>query len=299
MAILAATDFSENGGRALRAAAAEARRTGDSLALIHCIDTYAERWEYLRSQLDEGFEEQLRHAALERLEEAFSEAVDRHEQPELSDRIVRKGNAAEMIVETASEGDYDLVVVGATGGGPVSRLFLGSTAEEVVRASRIPVLTVPDDGGLESVDHVLAPVDLTDCSRRSLSIAAERARIYGAELTILHVSALPSGALTLLEWEPSGEEFDAHREFSSRQMEEFLDGVDLEGVEHETLLRFSAPDRDIVDVAGEREADLIVMGTHGRRGVERFFLGSTASKVLRHLPCPAITVRHPAGAETS
>jgi len=96
--------------------------------------------------------------------------------------------------------------------------------------------------------------------------------------------------MNLMDWEPSEGDREAHREFRSKQMERFLESVDLKEVEYDTLLRFGAPHRLIVETARERESDLIVMGTHGRRGFERFFLGSTASKVLRHMPCPVLTI---------
>lgn len=289
MSILVATDLSENGRTALAAASAEARRRGTPLTVLHCLDSVAERWEYLEQP--PANVEDVAEAAREELEEEFHEAVGRVEEPQVDEFRIVEAHAANGIVEVAQEGDFELVVVGATGRGTLSRLLLGSTAEEVVRSCDTPVLVVPPESPFDDVDRIVAPVDMSECSRASLAVAADRARAADAELTILHTSSLPTGAMALMEWEPSDEDRDAHREFTSEQMAEFLDGVDLEGVECDTVLRFGAPFREIVDVSEEREADLIVMGTHGRRGFERMFLGSTATKVLRRLPCAAMTIR--------
>jgi nucleotide-binding universal stress UspA family protein len=290
MSILVATDLSENGRTALAAASAEARRRETTLTVLHCLDSVAERWEYIEAPPDDL--EEVTEAAREKLEQEFHEAVGRVEEPTVDEFRIAEAHAADGIVDVAHEGDFELVVVGATGRGTLSRLLLGSTAEEVVRSCDTPVLVVPPESPFDEIDRIVAPVDMSECSRASLAHAADRARAADAELIVLHASSLPTGAMTLMEWEPSEEDREARLEFTSEQMQEFLEGVDLEGVDSDTELRFGAPFREIVDVSEEREADLIVMGTHGRRGFERLFLGSTATKVLRRLPCPAMTIRY-------
>ncbi len=291
MPILAATDFSDNAHAGLRAASREARRRNTSLTVLHSLASVAERWEYLESPPEE-LDRDVTEIARERLEEDYHEAVPRSEAPPIDEFRIVERHAAEGIVEVAEKGNFELVVLGATGGGTISRMLLGSTAEEVVRASDVPVMIVPSESEREEVERILAPVDMSECSRASLAAAAERARAEEAELLILHASSLPAGALALMEWEPSESDQQAHRKFTSEQMQEFLAGVDLEGIDAEQILRFGAPFREIVDIAEERDTDLIVMGTHGRRGFERLFLGSTATKVLRRLPCPALTIRY-------
>ena len=288
MSILVATDFSENAAEALRVASAEARRRQTTLTVLHCVDSISEKWEYLDETKPDA-RDRVTTAAHDHLVESYNQAVPREDQPKVDDFVVYEGHAAEGIVETAEQGDYDLLIVGSTGGGALARMMLGSTAEEVVRTSKLPVLVVPKKG-LGPIEDIVAPVDLSACSEASLVAAAERAKAEAATLGILHVSTLPAGAMTLMEWEPSEDDREAHREFRSRQMERFLEELDLEEVEYDTLLRFGAPHRLIVEVARERESDLIVMGTHGRRGFERFFLGSTASKVLRRMPCPVLAI---------
>ena len=291
MSILVATDFSDDARSALRMAAAEAKKRGVHLSVLHCVDSVGEKWEYLEDA-PENVEQQVKKAARKRLEEEFDDAVPREKQPKVDDFLVLEGHAAEGIVETANSGDFELVVVGATGGGALARLVLGSTAEEVVRASETPVLVVPAGSDPDSIARILAPVDLSECSRASLLVASERARREAAELLVMHVSTLPAGALALMEWEPSEEERQAHRNFTSQQFADFMASVDLEGLDYDEVIRFGAPDREIVQAARDRDADLIVMGTHGRRGFERLFLGSTATKVLRRIPCPVLTIRH-------
>lgn len=290
MTILATTDFSDNARSALRTAAAEARRRGTSLTVLHCVDSISERWDYL-DETPPDLEDRVFQKARQRLEEEFDEVVAREKQPTVDEFLVNEHHSAEGILEVESRGDYELVVVGATGGGALANLLLGSTAEEVVRSSETPVLVVPAESDLEDVDRILAPVDMSECSRASLTAAAERARAEDAKLRILHASSLPAGALALMEWEPSDDDKEAHRNFTSEQMADFLEDIDLEGIDYEQVLRFGAPFQEIVNAAEDDATHLIVMGTHGRRGFERLFLGSTATKVLRRLPCPALTIR--------
>jgi len=290
MTILATTDFSDNARAGLRAAAAEARRRHTTLTLLHCVDSVSERWDYL-DETPTNLDTDVRQQARDRLREEYDEAVPRDKQPKVDEFRVVEDHAAQGIVEVESAGDFELVVIGATGSGTLARLLLGSTAEEVVRSSETPVLVVPGDSELDAIDRILAPIDLSECSRASLMMAAECARAADAELSILHASSLPAGALALMEWEPSEEDKQAHRKFTSEQMADFLQGIDFEGIEPEQMLRFGAPFQEIVEVADDEQIDLIVMGTHGRRGFERLFMGSTATKVLRRLPCPATTIR--------
>lgn len=291
MSILVATDFSASAEAALRTAAAEARRRSTVLTLFHAVDTTAEKWEHLE-ETPPDMPDRIEEAGRERLEQHFEEVVPREDQPKLESIRVVQGHAAEKIVELEQENAYELVVVGSTGRGALSQMLLGSTAEEVVRSCDTPVLVVPDDSFVDGAESILAPIDMSDCSQLSLQVAASLARREGAKLHIFHATTLPTGALTLTEWEPTAEHDDSHREFTSRQLETFLDELDLSDVDYEKVLSFgNVPGREIAHYADEEESDLIVMGTHGRRGFERFLLGSTATKVLRNISRPVMTIR--------
>jgi nucleotide-binding universal stress UspA family protein len=142
------------------------------------------------------------------------------------------------------------------------------------------------------LEHILCPTDLSEASTRSLAYAAALARWYKGQLTVLHV--VPTFDPILVR--SASLEGPVHMvEPASR--EEILDGLSrvVETAGAKTLnvslaAEAGDPFRTIIDRAVAIHADLIVLGTHGRSGFERFMIGSVAEKVLRKAPCPVLTV---------
>ncbi|MFB6374964.1 MAG: universal stress protein, partial [Bradymonadaceae bacterium] len=125
-----------------------------------------------------------------------------------------------------------------------------------------------------------------------LEYAADFARAADARLTIPY--AVP--VMADLQATPTPEaaalpDPDAVHSRASEQLDAFLADAPLEDLDWEGRLEMGSPAEVIQGAVDERDADLVVMGTHGRRGLERLFLGSTATKVLRRMPCSVMTVR--------
>ncbi len=292
MSILVATDFSENAQTAIHAAAYLARQRGVSLTVAHCLE-----WTPDVPELDEQLSGEPGDANLDRVRDELESHVDgllsdteRHIE-ELRCEVFA-GNPDEELIDAVEHDGHELVVVGATGMDRVSNFLLGSLPEEVVRRSPVPVLVVPPEIEAGGYDHIVAPVDLTPCSRESLSHAAQLAREHDARLTVLH--AVPfmtdpnnhplAGALDL------GPPSDLEKK-ARQHLKEFIGDVSLEGLETETRIEMGTPNNVVGETVDELNADLVAMGTHGRRGVAWLFLGSTATKVLRSMPCSVMTVR--------
>ena len=140
---------------------------------------------------------------------------------------------------------------------------------------------------------VLHPTDLTDASRPALEMAGSLAQDYRAELIVLHVLPMPVAAVVdgVAVDLPAGEGED---EAARTRLGE-VRPTQFNGPVTRRLERGGAV-REILRVADEVGADLIVMGTHGRGGLSRLVLGSTAEGVMRKAPCPVITVRPEAAA---
>lgn len=200
---------------------------------------------------------------------------------------------AKAITEHAAEHDVDLVVMGTHGRTAVDRLLSGSVAEQVVREAPCPVFTVlgrEEDTAGPSIRRVLAPVDLSEQSSLVVDHAAVLSQTYDAPLDLLHVveeAAYP----TVYGIDPLT---PSHPDVQSRAREalETLAGqidMDVDAVKLYVLSGYAA--RDIVDFAEKQDTDLIVMATHGRTGLERFFIGSVAEKVVRRAPCPVFTLK--------
>lgn len=295
MTILVATDFSDASRPALRRSARLASSWQSPMRVIHCIESAVEGppWGHLL-EVPPDMEEQLKKRGRERLEQFLDETLTELPPKTVEYRVELTG-AQEGIVAAASAEQIELVVLGATGRSRLGELLLGSTAEEVVRASESPVWVVPPDDPAGPLDSVVAPIDLSICSRESLRFAADMARREAASLHVLHVFAPPSADAGVFSSMFSAERTENVEEKRRERYSQFLEGVDLEGVDVETTFERGEPHESIAEHVDEIDANLVVLGTHGRREFEWRILGGTTSKVLRRLPCSVLTVR---GGET-
>jgi nucleotide-binding universal stress UspA family protein len=199
----------------------------------------------------------------------------------------------EAINDHARAHDVDLVVMGTHGRKGVNRLLSGSVAEAVVRQAPCPVFTVladEDDPAPPTIDRVLAPIDLSEQSSLVVDHAAGLSEAYSAPLDLLHVveeSAYP----TVYGIDPLTPSLPDVQDRAREALETLADRIDTapEMIHAHVLSGYAA--RDIVEFAKEHAADLIVMATHGRTGLERFLIGSVAEKVVRRAPCPVFTIK--------
>ena len=145
---------------------------------------------------------------------------------------------------------------------------------------------------LKRVRNVLCATDLVTTPRAVLQTAATLARSTGATLTILHVLRAPVFS--------PGQDLDAvtldrlqkrARAWTVKRLQKLSAQMSREGVPTTLLLRDGEPADQIVRAARAAKADLIVMGTHGRRGLTRLFMGSVAQRVVGLAPCALVTVR--------
>src|SRR5690349_18496218 len=148
-----------------------------------------------------------------------------------------------------------------------------------------------------TIRTILCPIDLSDFSRPALAHAAALARWYGAEVIAFHVFAtvMPSAALdTYPAWIL---QLPDARDNISRELYSILEPYTTTDMAVRLHTAEGSPAHEIVKYASDVEADLIVMGTHGRSGFDRLTLGSVTEKVLRKAPCPVLTL--PPGAASS
>ena len=143
-----------------------------------------------------------------------------------------------------------------------------------------------------AIKRILCPVDFSDHSRRALDHAFAIAKWYGSSVTVMHVFPLvavaPYGAGPGV-FEPLILAPVDRRELLS-QVERFATAESAPGVPIDCRVQEGNAAPEILALASEIGADLIVIGTHGRSGFERFLLGSVAEKVLRKAACPVLTV---------
>ena len=146
---------------------------------------------------------------------------------------------------------------------------------------------------MESVKKILFPTDFSEASHYALSYAVEMKRLLNAELEIIHIlfdeANIVSFYLPQMTVQNISGEFE---EGAMKQFEEFTaNAKELEGIQYTKKLLKGTPYNEIVKEAAVGNFDMIIIGTHGRTGLEHVLFGSTAEKVVRKAPCPVLTVR--------
>jgi nucleotide-binding universal stress UspA family protein len=143
------------------------------------------------------------------------------------------------------------------------------------------------------IRRILYPTDFSENAAAAWPYALHMVEQLGARVLLLHVTPGPYPAPeTFLSAEQWGEIFAAHRREAEVQLGALASTAPE--VKAEILVTRGVPFLEIARVAGERKADLIVMGTHGRTGLAHTLMGSVAERVVRMAPCPVLTVRHAA-----
>jgi universal stress protein E len=192
------------------------------------------------------------------------------------------GSAAPVLVEVADEVEADLIVTGGTRRGAIARTLMGATAQQVLRGSHTPVLMLR--GELERVERVLLTTDLSRSSAQVLEIGIGIGGALAARplaQKVLFVVANTLAPLTIDQ--------DVMHDVAGREFRGFLEENGL-AERAEECLRSGDPAREIAAEAEEWGADLVVLGTHGRRGASRLLLGSVAETALRSTEASVLVV---------
>jgi len=143
--------------------------------------------------------------------------------------------------------------------------------------------------------RIIVPTDFSSCSEEAWRLAQRLAGMSGAELVLTHVlTEAPLFREGPFIMPKVREVFEAARSFADAALQEWVAKARAEGLSARAALRTGVAYQEIVTLAVDERADLIVIGTHGRGGIDRALLGSVADRVIRLAPCPVLTVREPA-----
>lgn len=209
----------------------------------------------------------------------------------VTDRVVEDGEAGEVICDYAAENKFDLIMMPTHGGGVFRRLLLGSITAKVLHDSELPVWTlahVEDAAAIlhpsNAVRKIVCAVDATEADAHVVDCASALARLYGADVRLVH--ALPAPFANAEAYT-----FDTSLDRLLRdQSEEALTAMQARaGTNWETWLRPGAVAPIVSEAATEFGADLVVIGRgciHERLGRLR----SSASAIIRESPCPVLSL---------
>jgi nucleotide-binding universal stress UspA family protein len=145
-------------------------------------------------------------------------------------------------------------------------------------------------GGV-TVKRIVCPIDFSAASTAAERHAVTLAKMFGAELVLLHVATEAPLYREALGTPEVRKVFESQRAWVTDTFTERAVALAAEGVSARGLVKTGVPWREIVQAAADEHADMIVMGTQGRTGLDRLLLGSVAERVVRGAPCPVLTVR--------
>lgn len=295
--ILCAVDFSDFSRRALDHALSVARSHGSTVTVLHVVapaPAAVAGGYYFGGETPPP----LRLATMDR-ETAAREL----------ERLVRTDPLPGVKVETVVAESFEvhreillqaarlhpsLLVLGTHGRSGFERLFLGSTAEKVLRKADCPVMTVPPKApeatsGPVPFRQIVCAIDFSKSSRVGLDYAMALAREDGAALAVVHV--IETHPLYIDFAPPAAIDLHAWTEQASGGLRALVPEKVRAVCNVTEVVREGRPYREILGLARELEADLIVMGVHGRGAADLFFLGSTTHHVVREAHCAVLTLR--------
>ncbi len=143
---------------------------------------------------------------------------------------------------------------------------------------------------------ILVPTDFSDCAAAAQATAVDLARRLGGEIVLLHVLVeAPLYGEGLLSAPRVQSVYDAQRKWAEGALAAQTADLRGDGIKASWRAMAGVPFEEIVSIAVEECADMIVIGTHGRTGLNRVLLGSVAERVIRLARCPVLTVRRPEG----
>lgn len=293
--ILCPVDFSEPSRHALEHAVASAKRHGAQITICHVYSQpqplvfgpeMAAGTSSLPPVQSQAVVDEVRR---------FSESVVIDGSPEI---VVTEGVPAKEIVQLAERMAADLLVMGTHGRGGFEQRFLGSVTEKVLRTTSCPVLTVPPPSpgpaaGPVLYKTVLCPLDFSDASSRAIEYAVSLAKEPGTHLILLHVvEGLIEPRYLDINASFTVPEYRLYVEQDAMtQLKAAIPDEARTWCEPEERVAAGKAYREILRVAAETGADLIVMGAHSGGAVERWVFGSTTHHILQEAACPVLTLR--------
>jgi len=296
--IIWATDGSEESEESLNYAVFLAQRFNSEIIGIHAIPTHEGLlYAYSRDPDSELF--RWVEKAMENYKVRLASIAEKLSTQGLPFRgEVLMGEPHKEIIRFSRGVKADLIIMGMRGRGLMDRILIGSTTLKVLRESSVPVLAVKkrDKEGAIDIRNILVPLDATENVNSALKYALDLAERISAIVSVLYVFRLgiydygvPPSVVEDLAKPASDElvkrveEVKLKRGIRQREVTKLeINAEMIEGIN---------PFVAIVDYASNKKSDLIVINTHGRKGIKKFILGSVTENVIQESPCPVLALK--------
>ncbi len=289
MKILIALDGSAASEVSIQEALARPWPTGSQFGLITAVDPFFFlRAPLLLSEATKSTEEELEENA-ERLRSAGWETCT----------SVVMENPRHAISKYATEWKADTILLGSRGRSTIERMLIGSTAQSVLRHADCSVEIVREKrdrtAGNTQGMKILVPTDGSECAAKALNSLTSRPWPGGSQFKVIACPEVPvlAGTYPYLDTELLTDMMRHSEEHAGKAAEEYSATLRKYGLraEAEVTKPKESPAHAILEAGDDWQADLITMGSHGRRGFDRLVLGSVSESVAMHAHCSVEVVR--------
>ena len=278
--ILVAVDGSESSKNAFRQACRIALMDKSWLTVITTIPPYEDLFQI------PSIQEKVSRALREEGEKVLAgiRKIAKEENAYIK-TVLEEGTPFQTIVDTAEEGNYDLIVIGRHGTKPIERALVGSVTARVIGNSQRDILVFPLSTTIGWGRILLA----TDGSRYSKLATEKTIDIAKAHDSMVHAVSVVDVTEEFQAQAP--EAVEKLVEKAKGYVEEVKQRAGGEEVKIEALVREGESYKVITDLSRKFKSDVIIMGSHGRTGIKRLLMGSVTEKVIGYAPCPVLVVR--------
>lgn len=272
--ILVPTDFSEQAESALKVAAQFAKKHNSEIYILHMLELPTQLIDPATSGSGNQIPESIYFMKLahKRFEEVLSKdylnGIKVYE-------AVQFQEAFDGIMEFTKDNNVDMVVMGSHGASGMKEVFIGSNTEKVVRNSDIPVLVIKDDIMVSDVKNMVYATDLMEKNKDSFIEAVQFCNMLNAKMHVVYIN--------------TSNKFKTD-DYLEEKSTALLSGVDTNNLSFEVYGAESV-EKGILKYASKKNADLIGVSTHGRKGLAHFLNGSISEDLVNHAKKPVVTFR--------
>lgn len=281
--IVAGFDESNSSKAALKEAACLIKRSGGNLYIVHAVYFDAEEFGIAPTQLDKRLQigEKICLQTKDQVSAEYGIAAT---------SLLCEGEPPQVIVSIAGEKKADLVVLGTYGRRGINRLLMGSVTSHVIAESPVDVMVVKHarNGSSGFYRSILVPYDGSDYSTRALMRAISLARQDSASVTVLYVIPRYEEMVGFFKTESIKRSL---REEAEKIADKAGELAAIEGIRTTSLIKEGNVVDEIVGAVSTAGHDLVVMGSHGWRGVNKALMGSTTERLIVNAPVPVLVVR--------